>query len=317
MLMSALFGDALMRDIIPNGVSAARDEAPRVTYEPFSAPSAYGPARAPAGRCDPPAERASSCSSLACDSMTDPFHSRIPIAERRRALASRSCSCAARRRAAGAAHAAPSLDEALQPGRVAQRGRRCRPRRSDPRVGNRYITRSQAMPQLSGTGGYTKTLKSQFEVLAEPAPDPNAPEVALFARIPANATAGASATRRSRRRSTCQSGRRLRPQRRRVRREEPVGARAERLVQCVQRRTHRRTDHAPPLAQERAATIEVDAQRAQVKLDVAQAYFDAALADRLVSIAQSSLATTELVLTQTKLGAKSATSRSSTSCAPR
>src|SRR5207244_5673653 len=55
-------------------------------------------------------------------------------------------------------------------------------------------------------------------------------------------------------------------------------------------------------AQERSATIEVEAQRAQVKLDMAQAYFDAALADKLVSIAQASLAQTEDVLTQTKLG---------------
>src|SRR3954469_16690999 len=44
-------------------------------------------------------------------------------------------------------------------------------------TGNRFIARSQALPQLSGTAGYTKTLKSQFDIFASsPPPDPNAPK---------------------------------------------------------------------------------------------------------------------------------------------
>src|SRR5206468_8694215 len=54
-------------------------------------------------------------------------------------------------------------------------------------------------------------------------------------------------------------------------------------------------------AQLRSAGIEVAAQRAQVALDVTQAYYDAVLADQLVAIADSSVVETEEVLRQTKL----------------
>jgi len=54
-------------------------------------------------------------------------------------------------------------------------------------------------------------------------------------------------------------------------------------------------------ASARAATIEVTAQRAQLALDVTQAYYDAALADRLVSIQEGALAQTEEVLRQTRV----------------
>lgn len=55
------------------------------------------------------------------------------------------------------------------------------------------------------------------------------------------------------------------------------------------------------LAGRRAADIEVAAQRAQVVLDVAQAYYDAALAERLVAIADSTVEQTRDVLRQTQL----------------
>src|SRR5207253_647198 len=50
----------------------------------------------------------------------------------------------------------------------------------------------------------------------------------------------------------------------------------------------------------RSADIELTAQRAQIRLDVTQAYFDAALADRLVALAESSAVQTENVLRQTQ-----------------
>jgi outer membrane protein len=50
-----------------------------------------------------------------------------------------------------------------------------------------------------------------------------------------------------------------------------------------------------------SADIELTAQRAQLRLDVTQAYFDAALADRLVALAESSAVQTENVLRQTQL----------------
>lgn len=51
----------------------------------------------------------------------------------------------------------------------------------------------------------------------------------------------------------------------------------------------------------RSADIELTAQRAQLRLDVTQAYFDAALADRLVALAESSAVQTENVLRQTRV----------------
>src|SRR4051794_12498791 len=55
-------------------------------------------------------------------------------------------------------------------------------------TGNRFIARSQSMPQLSGTAGYTKTLKSQFEGLGGPPPDTTGPASLCTPRIAANAT---------------------------------------------------------------------------------------------------------------------------------
>jgi outer membrane protein len=51
----------------------------------------------------------------------------------------------------------------------------------------------------------------------------------------------------------------------------------------------------------RAAEVELGSQRAKVLLDVAEAYFDAVLADRLLAIAESSLVQTESALGQTRL----------------
>ncbi|HEV7387878.1 MAG TPA: TolC family protein [Gemmatimonadaceae bacterium] len=54
-------------------------------------------------------------------------------------------------------------------------------------------------------------------------------------------------------------------------------------------------------AGKRAADIELTAQNAQLRLDITQAYFDAALQDRLVALAESSAVQTDKVLAQTQL----------------
>ena len=54
-------------------------------------------------------------------------------------------------------------------------------------------------------------------------------------------------------------------------------------------------------AGKRSADIEQTSQRAQLALSVTEAYFDATLADRLVAIAESSLAWTDRALRQTSL----------------
>lgn len=59
--------------------------------------------------------------------------------------------------------------------------------------------------------------------------------------------------------------------------------------------------HRAAQARQRLAEIDVTSARAQTLLDVTQRYFDAQLTDRLVEIAQSSLAQTEEVLRQTEV----------------
>jgi outer membrane protein TolC len=57
-------------------------------------------------------------------------------------------------------------------------------------------------------------------------------------------------------------------------------------------------------ATQRSARIELTAQRAQLRLDVTSSYYDAALSDRLLAIAQSSLQQTQDLLKQTQLQQK-------------
>jgi outer membrane protein len=168
--------------------------------------------------------------------------------------------------------------------------------------GNRMISRAAGLPQLNGTAGYTKTLKSQFDIFASaPAPDPTAPKSLCTPEIPANATpaqrqAALDAA------TTCSSGGGgidFSSAGFGARNQWALGLNAGWNVYSGGRISGL---NRASVAQERSATIEVEAQRAQTKLDVAQAYYDAALTDRLVAIAQSSLEQTERVLAQTKLG---------------
>ena len=57
-------------------------------------------------------------------------------------------------------------------------------------------------------------------------------------------------------------------------------------------------------ATQRSARIELTAQQAQLQLDVTSTYFDAALSDRLLSIAEASLKQTQELLKQTQLQQK-------------
>jgi len=167
--------------------------------------------------------------------------------------------------------------------------------------GQHLQARSQQLPQLSATGSYARTLKSQFEAFAgssEPVGPPPPPPVCA-PLIPPNATpeernaALAQAI-------TCPG-------------EEGVdfssvgfGAKNQwtlglNFSQTVFAGGRVINGIRAASAGRRAANIEVTAQRAQLALDVAQAYYDAALADRLVAIADSTLVQTEEVLRQTRL----------------
>jgi outer membrane protein len=167
--------------------------------------------------------------------------------------------------------------------------------------GNRMISRSAGLPQLSGTASYTKTLKSQFDIFANtPAPDPTAPKALCTPEIPANPTAAQRQAALDAA-TTCSSSGSIDFS------SAGFGAKNQWALGlsagwAVYSGGRIQGLNRASVAQERSATIEIEAQRAQTKLDVAQAYFDAALTDRLVSIAKASLEQTERVLEQTKLG---------------
>ena len=173
-------------------------------------------------------------------------------------------------------------------------------------TGQRMQARSQYMPQLNGTAGYTKTLKSQFSSFASSAPavDTTAPKTQSLCTPPiaSNATPEQRAAALAQA-ASCPSasggfGFDLS--------KTSFGATnqwalALSFSQNLFAGGRIRAQNAAADAQLRSANIEVSAQRAQVSLDVTSAYYDAALADQLVSIADSSVAQTQALLDQTKL----------------
>ena len=167
--------------------------------------------------------------------------------------------------------------------------------------GQHLQARSQQLPQLSATGSYARTLKSQFEAFAAPSEPsgPAAPPAVCAPEIPPDATDAERAAALAQA-ITCPTG-------------EGIdfgsvgfGARNQwtlglsfsqtlfaggRVINGIRAAT----------AGRRAADIEVTAQRAQLALDVAEAYYDAALTDRLVAISDSTLVQTEEVLRLTRV----------------
>lgn len=175
---------------------------------------------------------------------------------------------------------------------------------------------SSYLPQLSGSVQYTRTLASQFEAFSaggSPVPPPGTPPVPNDTTTyftPCSrylASAGANDAERIRALETAArcaassggfGGIDF----------EKVGFGAKNQYQfglqgSVDLFTGGRTQalNRAANAGKRSADIELTAQRAQLTLNVTEAYFDAALADRLVAIAESSLAWTERALNQTSL----------------
>jgi outer membrane protein TolC len=173
-------------------------------------------------------------------------------------------------------------------------------------TGQRYQARSQYLPQLNGTAGYTKTLKSQFSSFgSSSSPDTvAAPTTQSLCTpfIPANATADQRAAALAQA-ASCQaasggSGFDLSKTSFGATNQYALGLNFSQNVFAGGRI---RAQNQAADAQLRSASIEVASQRAQVSLDVTQAYYDAVLADQLVTIADSSLAQTQAVLDQTRL----------------
>ncbi len=206
-----------------------------------------------------------------------------------------------------------SLDEAL---RVAEReSESIQIARAgvDRARGTQQQARSQYLPQLNGSLQYTRTLRSQFSVLqnSQPQPGPDVPpaptrDTTTYFQPCTRylATAGAAQAERLaglEAFAQCSSGGGGID-------FTKVGFGAPNQYQLGLTGSWNlftggriSAQNAAAAAGSRSASIELTAQRAQLKLDVAQAYYDAALADRLVDIADSSLVQTEEALRQTTL----------------
>ena len=169
--------------------------------------------------------------------------------------------------------------------------------------GQRTQVRSQFLPQLNGTAGYTKTLKSQFSSFAGSAPARDTAVVASSSLctpfVPSTATPAERAAALAQA-ATCPSaaGFDLSKTSFGATNQWALGLNFSQNLFTGGRLTAQ-NDAAE--AQLRSANIEVSAQRAQTSLDITSAYYDAVLADQLVSIADSSLAETNAVLEQTKV----------------
>lgn len=183
-------------------------------------------------------------------------------------------------------------------------------RRAD---GQLMQARSQYLPQVSGSAGYTRTLATQFSVFqSDPPPvPPTAPPVPPHdtttyytpcLRYLAPAGAGdAERVRALEQYARCSSsGGSIDFSR------AGFGAKNQYQFAATGSLTlysggRVQSQNRAAVAGRRSADIEVTAQRAQMALDVTEAYYDAVLADRLVAIAESSLAQTEATLRQTTL----------------
>src|SRR5438477_3180885 len=172
--------------------------------------------------------------------------------------------------------------------------------------GQQYQARSQFLPQVNGSASYTRTLASQFSAVGGgPAvdttkpPSPPAP-CDQYLRDATATTAERLAGLEDA--SRCALG------------TNPFssfgslgfGAKNQynlglAFSQSLFAGGRIVAQNAVANAGRRSADIELTAQRAQLRLDVTQAYFDAALADRLVALAESSAVQTQNVLRQTQL----------------
>ncbi len=162
---------------------------------------------------------------------------------------------------------------------------------------------SQFLPQINASAGYTRTLRSQFSGFslgAAPADTTGpkteslcAPHIASSA-TPAERQAALAAA------VTCASTSSGLSSFQSVgfgaANQYVLGLQLSQNVFTWGRLTGQRT---AALAGQRVANIELTAQRAQLALDVTQAYYDAVLAGQLVTIADSTLAQTNELLRQT------------------
>ena len=163
--------------------------------------------------------------------------------------------------------------------------------------------RSLSMPQLNGSLAYARTLRSQFSALASGgAPDTSTAarkEAVCAPNIPATATqAERDAALAQAQTCAATAGIDFSRVGFGAKNQYTLGLAFSQSVFSGGRNSGQR---AAATAGRRVAEVELTAQRAQLALDVTQAYFDAVLADRLVEIADTTLAQTDELLRQTTL----------------
>jgi outer membrane protein TolC len=173
--------------------------------------------------------------------------------------------------------------------------------------GETIRARSQYFPQVNGSARYSRTLSSEFEGLggSAPAPDPTAPPIPAGPCdqyiLDPSATelerlAGLEAASRCATGGGAFAGLG----------DLPFGQKNQYnlgldVSQQVYSGGRVGALNSIASAGRRSAEIELTAARAQLRLSVTEAYFDAALSDRLMQIAESALVQTENVFRQTKL----------------
>jgi len=171
--------------------------------------------------------------------------------------------------------------------------------------GQQLQARSQYLPQIYGSGSYTRTLKSQYQgfgsasvdTTTSTAPEPPCDDYLKDETAPiGDRLAGLELAAR------CASG--INPFA--VFSSLPFGQANQynfglSLSHNLFSGGRVAAQTAAANAGRKSADIELTAQRAQIILDVTQAYYDAALADRLVAITEASYNQTERVFQQTQL----------------
>ncbi|MBK5188364.1 MAG: TolC family protein, partial [Gemmatimonadaceae bacterium] len=167
--------------------------------------------------------------------------------------------------------------------------------------GQRNKARSQFLPQIYGSAGYTRTLKSQFSGLSFVSDSAGPPACSSFFVDPSAPVD----TRLQLLESAlgCGSG------------SNPFGSLQNlgfgaanqwnlglSLQQNIFTGGRVTAQYRAAKAGQRSALIGLTAAKAQLTLDVTQAYYDAQLSDQLVVIAQATLSQADTTLAQTKLG---------------
>ncbi|MEP7086922.1 MAG: TolC family protein, partial [Gemmatimonadota bacterium] len=167
--------------------------------------------------------------------------------------------------------------------------------------GQRSKAFSQFFPQIYGSAGYTRTLKSQFQGLKLGSDSGGPPACSTFAPDP-DATTDARLTLLESALG-CGAG------------SNPFGSLQNlgfgaanqwnlglSLQQNVYTGGRVTAQYRAANAGKRSAAIGLTAAKAQLTLDVTQAYYDAQLTDQLVHIAEATLSQADTTLAQTKLG---------------